>query len=206
MNETPAVQRLVAAVAARDFEGVEAAMAAAVRMRSLVPSGPGEVHGPADVAARFRAWFGDADRIEVLGSNAEPIGDRIALGYRFRVHEEVGWSVVEQRAFLDVDPEGRIAGIDLLCSGFREDPAEPAATAPGRHLFDAGTMGCSDGLPAEFRRRIGAIPMGDVLTIETRDPSARQDLPSLARLLGHAVLSVESPGHGRLLIEVERGR
>ncbi len=74
------------------------------------------------------------------------------------------------------------------------------------HEFDAGNMGCADGLAGEFRTQIRAIPVGDVLIVTARDPAAREDLPPLARMMGHAVLSVESPGDGRLLMTVERGR
>ena len=84
--------------------------------------------------------------------------------------------------------------------------ASDADRSPGRHRFDAGTMGCADGLAREFRSRILAIPLGDVLEVETRDPAAKEDLPPLARMMGHTVRSNESLGDGRLLITVERGR
>jgi TusA-related sulfurtransferase len=80
--------------------------------------------------------------------------------------------------------------------------SEPVRT----HRFDAGTMGCADGLAREFRRRILAIPLGDVIEVETTDPAAKEDLPPLARMMGHTVRSTESTGDGRLLISVERGR
>ena len=93
-----------------------------------------------------------------------------------------------------------------MCSGFR--PADdPAGTNPtGTYEFDAGTMSCADGLAPEFRRRIAAIAVGDVLAVTARDPAAKEDLPPLARLMGHTVRSVEAPGDGRLVITVERGR
>ncbi len=74
------------------------------------------------------------------------------------------------------------------------------------HDFDAGELGCADGLAGEFRRRIGAIPVGDVLVVTARDPAAKEDLPPLARMMGHAVRSVETLGDGRLQITVERRR
>jgi TusA-related sulfurtransferase len=83
---------------------------------------------------------------------------------------------------------------------------EAAADAMTMHRFDAGAMGCADGLAREFRTRIRAIPVGDVLEVATSDPAAKEDLPPLARLMGHTVRSVESSGDGRLLITVERGR
>src|SRR6266571_4481435 len=87
-------------------------------------------------------------------------------------------------------------------------PRPPRKTC-GRRAGIASTpapSGCADGLAQEFRRRIQAIPRGDVLVVETSDPAAKEDLPPLARMMGHTVRSVEPSGNGRLLITVERGR
>ena len=67
-------------------------------------------------------------------------------------------------------------------------------------------MSCADGLAPEFRRRLSEIPVGDRLAVTARDPAAKEDLPSLARLMGHAVTSVEAPDDSRLVITVERTR
>ena len=74
------------------------------------------------------------------------------------------------------------------------------------HEFDACDLGCADGLAGEFRRQMQQIPVGDVLVVSTTDPAAKEDLPSLARMMGHVVRSIEAPGDGRLLVTVERGR
>ena len=104
---------------------------------------------------------------------------------------------------LDVDTDGLVYAIDLLCSGFRSI----AVREPGRvHRFDAGDLGCADGLAGEFRRRIQQIPVGEVLVVSTHDPAAKEDLPPLARMMSHTVRSIEAPGDGRLLMTVERGR
>ncbi len=202
---TPA-NRFVAALAARDFEGLEATLASDARFRYLVPPGPGELRGAAQVAAKFRQWFGEADALEVKSIRVEPLPGRTSARYRFMVHEQRGWEVIEQQTYMDVDEDGRIAGIDLLCSGFRPTTAPEDVRPAGRHRFDAGTLGCADGLAQEFRRRIQAIPRGDVLVVETSDPAAKEDLPPLARMMGHTVRSVEPSGNGRLLVTVERGR
>ena len=76
----------------------------------------------------------------------------------------------------------------------------------GVHQFDAGDLGCADGLATEFRRHMQAIPVGDVLVVSTSDAAAKEDLPPLARMMGHTVRSIEAPGDGRLLVTVERGR
>jgi TusA-related sulfurtransferase len=207
MDETTApAQRFVAALAARDFDGLAAGLAPDVRFRYLVPSGSGELRGQDQATAKFRDWFGDADALEVESTRIEALPDRTSARYRFLLHEQDGWKEVEQQTYVDVDEEERIAGIDLLCSGFRPTAGPGESPMPGTHRFDAGTLGCADGLAQEFRRRILAIPLGDVLAIETSDPAAKEDLPPLARMMGHTVRSVEPSASGRLLITVERGR
>ncbi len=207
MDETrAAAKRLVEAVAARDLGGIVALLTPDTRLRYLIPKGPAEVQGAAEVAARFLEWFGDADVLEVQSVRVEPLADRMSVRYRFVLHEQEGWEVVEQQMYLDIDGEGLIAAIDLLCSGFRPLGGPDEGRSPGAHRFDAGTLGCADGLAQEFRRRILAIALGDVLVVQTSDPAAKEDLPPLARMMGHTVRSVEPSGNGRLLITVERGR
>jgi TusA-related sulfurtransferase len=104
---------------------------------------------------------------------------------------------------VDVSDDGRIMAIDLLCSGFRRIASEESGPL---HEYDAGDLGCADGLAGAFRDNIGCIPVGHVLVVSTRDPAAKEDLPSLARLMGHAVRSIEATQDGRLLVSVERGR
>jgi TusA-related sulfurtransferase len=84
--------------------------------------------------------------------------------------------------------------------------ANETAGSTHTHEFDAGQMGCSDGLAPEFRRRVGAIPLGDALVVTVRDPAAKEDLPALARLMGHRVGAVQPRGDGRLTITVEKAR
>ncbi len=191
----------VRALSARDFEAVRAMLADGVRFRMLLPRGPEEVRGADAAAQTFARWFG-AHVLEVEASAVDGVADRLSVSYRLRVRGEEGWRQIEQRLFAAVGEGGRMETIDLLCSGFRLLP-EPAA---GVHQFDAGDLGCADGLADEFRRRIEAIRVGEVLVVAARDPAAKEDLPALARMMGHAVRSVEAPGDGQLLITVERGR
>ena len=158
------------------------------------------------MAATFVELFGGSAAIEVQDVLVKLIGDRTSARYRFLVHEDDAWAVVEQQAFVDVDTAGLIVAIDVLCSGFRPADKVDGMRTVGAHAFDAGTMGCSDGLAAEFRRRIGAIPIGDVLVVTARDPAAKEDLPPLARLMGHKVRSIDTWGDGRLTFTMERGR
>ena len=206
MAEQRVARRFVEAVMSNDRDAAIATLAPAVRFRHLLPRGPREIWGADETVDVFLGWFGDARELEVQSLLVEPIADRTSVRYQVRLRENGGWEVVEQQQFLDMDEAGRIAAIDLLCSGFRPDVEADMDPATQTHRFDAGTMGCADGLAQEFRRRILAIPLGDILEVETTDPAAKEDLPPLARMMGHTVRSTESTGDGRLLITVERGR
>lgn len=92
---------------------------------------------------------------------------------------------------------------DLPPSATRSSPASRDADAVAD--FDAGDRGCGDGLAKEFRRHMAAVAVGERLRVTVRDPSAKADMPSVARLLGHRVLSEEPSTDGRLVITVERG-
>lgn len=198
-------EAFVKAVAGRDFDGLRATMADDVRFRLLVPKGPQAQEGAVETVGRFVGWYAGADELRLESSSVDTVAGRLVLSYRFRVLDADGRRVIEQHVVADVASDGRLETIDLLCSGFLPDP-EPGPASNGTHRFDAGDLGCADGLATEFRRRIQGIPVGDALVVTARDPAAKEDLPSLARMMGHEVRSIETPGDGRLLITVERRR
>jgi TusA-related sulfurtransferase len=193
------------AVASRVFEQLRAAMTDDVRFQLLLPGGPQGCVGATATVQRFVGWFSGAEELRLQSSSVGATGGRLAVTFRIRLLYADGWQVVEQHLMADVAPDGRLEAIDLLCSGFLPDPQRELRPS-GTHRFDAGNLGCADGLAGEFRRRVQAIPIGDVLVVTARDPAAKEDLPPLARMMGHAVRSIETPGDGRLLIRVERGR
>ena len=191
------------ALAARQFTAARSLLADHVRFRMLLPSGLKTEADAETTIGRFIGWFADANPFEVVISSAGEIEGRGAVTYRFRLHDADGWQVIEQHLMLDVDADGRVEAIDLLCSGFRSIAMDEHDRV---HRFDAGNLGCADGLAGEFRRHMQQIPIGHVLVVSTRDPAAKEDLPPLARMMGHVVRSIETPGDGRLLVSVERGR
>jgi TusA-related sulfurtransferase len=211
--EVSVATSFVEALSERDFDAIERLFAPEVRFRAVVPRGIREAATGHDATGWLRKWFGDAESIELLGSEAGTLADRTYIRYRFRVVEDGRTTMIEQHCFASL-AGGLISDFSLLCSGFRpveaasaDDPADglPAAAPAGRiHDYDAGDLGCGDGLPGEFRRRLAAIPVGDVLRVQTRDPAARADLPALARMLGHRVGTVAEAPEGGLLIDVER--
>lgn len=190
---------------AGDFDGVAALFDPDVEMRALLPDGPQTYNSREEVTGRLKWWFGSGDEMRSIHAEASEVEDRVALSYGFHILNAVGgakpgWHAIEQRAFCDVGTH--IERIDVVCSGFR--PLIDISHGP--HRFDAGDMGCGDGLPQEFRRWVRSIPLGDVMEVVTRDPAAKEDLPSLARLMGNTVKSIEALEDGRLLISVERGK
>jgi SnoaL-like domain len=111
---------LVAALASRDFPRLAATLAPDVRLRALIPPGPVEASGDG-AAAKFSAWFGDAEELQLVRSERETIADRLHVSYRLRVKRpDDGWKVVEQHLICALEG-GRISALDLLCTGFRPE-------------------------------------------------------------------------------------
>ncbi|WLQ07169.1 hypothetical protein [Arthrobacter oryzae] len=194
---------LINALTARDFTGAQSLLAPGIQFRMLVPGRLMTDQGANATIHRFASWFAGADQFHVEASSVQEIEGRAVVTYRLRLHDARGWQLLEQHLMLDVGTDGRVEAIDLLCSGFRPSTVDE----PGHvHPFDAGDLGCADGLARDFREQIQHIPIGDVLLVSTRDPAAKEDLPSMARLMGHVVHSIKAPGDGRLLVSVERGK
>jgi TusA-related sulfurtransferase len=201
MAERKTLSRFLELLAARDFERLPATLAGDAHARMLLPRGLEEHAGRDAIVRRIESWFGSASVFELMFSSEGEVGLRQRLSWRFSVVREGHTrEVVEQVVFLDIGPQG-IERIDLLCSGFQ---SEPGVIAGPVEVFEAGEMGCADGLAQEFRRRIAEVPIGGSLEVVVSDPAAKEDLPSLARLLGQRVTSTEAHDDGRLTITVER--
>ena len=110
---------LAAAVAGRDVPRLAAMLTGTVRLRALLPGAPVESHGRDDVVARFCGWFADFDTVEVVESAGEAVADRALIHYRLGLSQADRRWVCTQTAVAKV-VGGRLAVIDLLCSGFRE--------------------------------------------------------------------------------------
>jgi TusA-related sulfurtransferase len=199
----PAVVGFIEGVRLKDYARLASALDPAVRFRALVPGELVDVGASADVVSAFRRWFDDKQDVELVSSESEELVDRTRFRYRLRLSKAGTPYVVEHELCGDVDGE-RFVALDLLCSGFR--PTGVASVGATLHRFDAGELGCGTGLPREFRARLGQIPVGHQLEVVTKDASAREDLPSLARMLGHKVVAIDSRPDGGIAIRVERAR
>jgi hypothetical protein len=128
-SATDVGRELVGALTERDFGRLAEAFAPDVRMRALIPPGPVELAGAESAAERFATWFGGWDALELVQSGIDEIGDRVHVFYRLRV-QRLGeaWKVIEQHVFCAL-AEGRIAALDLVCSGFRPDEAGASSSS-----------------------------------------------------------------------------
>jgi TusA-related sulfurtransferase len=191
-------EEFVKLFAARDFDRLAAMFENDAHGRLLLPYGLEEPEGREAIVGHFKRWFASASRFELASSSAEAIGSRHRLTWRFNLEREGRPEVIEQLVYVTFGLHG-ICQIDLLCSGFHRN--EIAVSR-----FDAGSMGCADGLAQEFRQRMADVPVGALLEVVVRDPAAKEDLPSLARMLGQQVRSIDSNADGRQIITVERKR
>ena len=119
MNTHPLAAAIAAAVAGRDGVQLAAAVTDTVRLRALLPSGPIEEHGREAVVARFGEWFADMDAVDLVESAGQVIADRLLIHYRLDLAQRGTRWACTQTSVCKID-HGRLATIDLLCSGFRE--------------------------------------------------------------------------------------
>jgi hypothetical protein len=109
------------ALAAQDFARLGDALATDARLRALLPGGLSEWAGTEAIADRFARWFGDTEDFELVQVAVGEVGDRLHLQWRLRLRAErlgPGWFTVEQQAYADTGEGGRIARLDLLCTGY----------------------------------------------------------------------------------------
>lgn len=112
------------AFANRDYQQMAATLAPDVRFRAMLPPGPNDWEGPANVAEVFSSWFGDAQDFELIEAEVGEVGGRLHLSWRVRVRPAPfgigdGWHVIEQQAYADA--ADTIRSLDLLCSGFHAE-------------------------------------------------------------------------------------
>jgi hypothetical protein len=78
----------------------------------------------ADVFGAFVGWFGRAEEYELIEASVGQVGPRLQLGWCARVRGGPygdATFVVEQHAYADVGPTGRIRAMSMICSGFARE-------------------------------------------------------------------------------------
>ena len=123
-------QSFVDAIVGLDFDRLQSLFAPDVRFRAIIPGGCREASTAAGARAFVEDWFGGTEARELIGWTLDPVGDRLALGYRLELTEDGERRVVEQHVSAIVD--GAVfRDVSLLCSGFRRLTAQPTARPRG---------------------------------------------------------------------------
>ncbi len=116
--------RVIDGLAARDFDVVVGALADDVIFRALLPRRVLDIGGSDAVRSTLEAWFGGADRWELVEAVVGEVAGRVHLRWRVRLtHPAVGPGtfLVEQQVYADADADGRLCDVALLCTGYRPE-------------------------------------------------------------------------------------
>lgn len=117
----------VAALTTKDTDRLLAVLADDVDFRGLTPGRAWEATGArATVHDVLYRWFEPADVVEqVLAVETGWVADRHRVDYLLHVRNDAGLHLVEQRAYYDLDDDGRITRLQAVCAGFRPLPPTP---------------------------------------------------------------------------------
>jgi len=114
-------RRFVRSLADKDEQALVGLFAERVSFRGLTPGRFWEAQSPEQVVhdVLFQ-WFEPSDVIESV-EQVEPgrVADLYRVDYRLTVRNPGGRYAVEQRAYFDVDEQGRISRMQAICGGFR---------------------------------------------------------------------------------------
>lgn len=113
--------RYVAALAAKDTDGLLRLFADDVYFRGMTPKRFWVADSPGQVVHEvLYAWFAPSDVIEdVEHTELGSVVDRQRIDYRLRVRNPDGLFAVEQRAYFDVGDDDRISRMHVMCAGYR---------------------------------------------------------------------------------------
>ncbi len=205
MTRTPHIaEAFGTALGSRSYAEAAGLLSRDVELRAIVPTRDIRIQGRDQVTGQFAAWLDWATAVELDEVKATEVSDRTTMLWRVLLRSDdptVGDRVMEQHLVLDVGDDG-IESISLVCTGMLRIQTPDVEV----HHFDAGTLGCTDGFTAELRRRIRAIDVGHHLRVIARDPSAKEDLPSMTRLMGHRLVEAVDLDDGSACFTVERAR
>ena len=105
------------AFVARDYDGVRSMLADDFCLRDLSPGGFTQVDGADAAMVGLREFLDMFESIDILEADAYEVAGVTYLRARVHfVHAEAGERMLEQHHILRFD-DGRITGIDQLCTG-----------------------------------------------------------------------------------------
>lgn len=196
----------IRAIAGGVFERLEQFCQPEVVSQILTPRRNFHLETIADLAARYRMWFGECSNIQVEHSRVEWIGERLGIFYRFLLQKQGERFQIEQQLYCTLQG-GRVTKLQLLCSGFQPAaPGEPATSPEERGAGQASDqrealLVVHSGEPASgatcailtpaIKAKLRDLQSGQVLEVRVDDPTAREDIEAWCRLSGNTLLRME---------------
>lgn len=116
--------RYIAAWAARDYDAVRSLVTDDFRVRDLSPGGVTQIDGADEALARLPEFLDRFASVELEEVEAYDVADVTYLRARVRfVDPAAGERFLEQHHLLRIS-DGRITGVDELCTGLHVPPRE----------------------------------------------------------------------------------
>jgi TusA-related sulfurtransferase len=208
----------IQAITAGELERLEGLCQPDVASQILTPKRYITFDNVADLIARIRLWFGDCRNFQVEHSRVEPIGERLGISYRFLLQEAEVWEAIEQQLNCTIQG-GRIARLQLLCSGFElagssrqisliNGPLGEAS--PNRDALlvvhgDPSSSGatCAILTPA-IKSKLREMVSRQVLEVRVDDPAAMEDIEAWCRLSDNSLLRMNATGGQELQFFVKK--
>jgi hypothetical protein len=117
MSPPELARRYLDAFVARDYDGVRSMLADDFCLRDLSPGGFTQVDGADDAIVGLREFLDKFASVDILEADAYEVAGVTYLRARVHfVHAEAGERMLEQHHIVRV-ADGRITGIDQLCTG-----------------------------------------------------------------------------------------
>ena len=109
------------AVAAQDAIALRAILADTIDFQGLTPRRHFQVSSAANAVddVILGIWFARAQVDELCEVSTSQVADRQHVTYRVRVHRDGQEHLVEQQAYYDLNSDGRICWMRVLCSGYQ---------------------------------------------------------------------------------------
>jgi hypothetical protein len=114
-------ERFARLLAAKQWSALGDLLDPEVVFKGMTPGRFWEADSPDEVVVDvLQHWFEDTDHIEKLvGVDVGNVADRHWLRYRLLVRNDDGMHLVEQHGYYDLQVDGRVSRLHLMCAGFR---------------------------------------------------------------------------------------
>jgi tRNA 2-thiouridine synthesizing protein A len=209
----------IRAISGGEMERLEQFCQPEIVSQILTPKRNFQLETNTDLTARYRIWFGEYTNIQVEQSRVETVGERLGIFYRFLLQKQGSWERIEQQVYCTMH-DGRVAELQLLCSGFHPAAPSERATLPeergaGQALDDreallvvhsndpASGATCAILTPA-IKEKLRELQPGQVLEVRVDDPTAREDIEAWCRLSGNTLLRMEEAERQELRFFVKK--